>query len=99
MPEIIVTKPFKYAHRGHQVEAFEPAKRAITTTDDVAQLALAEGWAKKARQAAPENKDAAGERSAKGEGVADADADPEGADGAGGSDVALPGATDIEETP
>lgn len=68
MPEIIVTKPFKFAHGGHRVEEFEAGKKPVETTDEVAQLALAEGWAKKARQAAPENKDAAGEQSTKGGG-------------------------------
>jgi hypothetical protein len=67
MPEIIVTKPFKFAHGGHRVEEFEPGKKPVETTEEVAQLALAEGWARKAHRAAPRNKDAAGQRDTKGD--------------------------------
>lgn len=66
MPDIIVTKPFSFAHRGHQVEAFEPVGKPVSVSEEVAQLAVAEGWARKARMAAPKNKDAAGARSIKG---------------------------------
>jgi hypothetical protein len=73
MPEIIVTKPFSYAHRGHQVEAYEPVGKPVSVSDDVAQLAVAEGWARKAHQAASRNKDAAGQRSTKGAAGEDTD--------------------------
>jgi hypothetical protein len=71
MTHITVIKPFKFAHRGIDVEEFEPAKEPRETTDECAALAVAEGWAKraktpeenKAHPAAPETK-------------ADASADP-----------------------
>jgi hypothetical protein len=77
MPQIIVKKAFRFAHHGHQVEAFEPADEPVDTTDECAGLAVAEGWASlpaaahqgnsegKALDAAPENKDAATQRNAK----------------------------------
>jgi hypothetical protein len=93
MPKIIVTKPFLYAHRGHQVQAFEADRKPVDVGDDVAQLALAEGWARKASAAAPANKDAAGARSNK---AAGDDADDED-DGATGGTPA--GGTDTQEAP
>lgn len=66
MPYIIVKKPFKYAHRGIDVEVFEPAAQPRETSDECAALAISEGWAKAAKPAesaahpgAPENKAAA----------------------------------------
>lgn len=64
MTHITVVKPFKFAHRGIDVEEFEPAKEPRETTEECAALAIAEGWAKraktpddnKAHAAAPENK-------------------------------------------
>lgn len=49
MPQIIVLQPFRFAHGGHQVESFEPSDEPVDTTDECAELAVAEGWA-----AAPE---------------------------------------------
>lgn len=43
MPTINVLKPFKFAHRGCDVQEFEPGQ--VDTTDEVAEVALAEGWA------------------------------------------------------
>ncbi len=48
MPKITVLQPFKFAHFGHQVEAFEPSELPVETTDECAQLAIAEGWARDA---------------------------------------------------
>lgn len=45
MPQIIVKQAFRFAHGGHQVEAFEPAAEPVDTTDECAELAIAEGWA------------------------------------------------------
>lgn len=72
--EILVDKRFSFAHRGHQVQAFEPVEKPQATTPECAALAIAEGWARPvqasapapsprrpARQA-PENKDAADQR-------------------------------------
>lgn len=72
--EILVDKPFSFAHRGHQVQAFEPAEQPQATTPECAALAIAEGWARpvqasapapaprRAARQAPENKDAAEQR-------------------------------------
>lgn len=72
--EILVDKPFSFAHRGHQVQAFEPAEQPQVTTAECAALAIAEGWARpvqasapaptprRAPRQAPENKDAAQQR-------------------------------------
>lgn len=77
MPQIIVTQPFRFAHHGHDVEAFEPGAEPRDTTDECAALAIAEGWARSAvdpapaeRQAAahpaaPQNRDAAPQRKTK----------------------------------
>ncbi len=70
MPRITVIQPFKFAHGGHTVEAFEPAAEPRDTTDECAEIAVREGWAvlegeERALQAAPENKDAARKRSTK----------------------------------
>ena len=58
MPEIIVKKPFKFAHRGIHVEEFTPSDKPVETTDECAALAIAEKWAVRApagrRQAANE---------------------------------------------
>ena len=45
MPQIIITRPFKFAHGGHQVEAFEPGETPVETSDECAEVAIAEGWA------------------------------------------------------
>ncbi len=75
MPKIIVTQPFKFAHHGYQVEEFEPADEPRETSDECAEIAVREGWAKladelpaddKAESGAPENKDAARQRKVKG---------------------------------
>lgn len=50
MKTIIVTKPFKFAHEGIRVEEFEPSSEPIETTDECADLAVAEKWAKFPRQ-------------------------------------------------
>jgi hypothetical protein len=61
MKHIIVLEPFKFAHHGYQVEEFAPSKEPVETTDECAELAIAEKWAKPAREAkahatAPEHK-------------------------------------------
>lgn len=60
MPKIKVIKPFKFAHGGHTVQEFEPGDEPIDTTDECAELAVKQGWAKnvKARAAAPAAADA-----------------------------------------
>ena len=65
MPHIIVTQPFKFAHQGHQVEAFEPSAEPRETTDECADLAIAEGWAERHVEQAPETRDAANQRKTK----------------------------------
>lgn len=97
MPEIIVIKPFLYAHRGHQVQAFEPDRKPVEVSNDLAQLAVAERWARKARAAAPQNKDAAGLRSTNGAGEGDEDDSESGADVA--DQAATAGTTDTKEAP
>lgn len=80
MPKIIITQPFKFAHHGYQVEEFQPSTDVCETTDECAQVAVAEGWAtfadeitgdgtaeEKAAPEAPENKDAAPKRRTKAE--------------------------------
>ena len=51
MKTIIVTKPFKFAHEGIRVEEFEASSEPIETTDECADLAIAEGWAIDAAEA------------------------------------------------
>jgi hypothetical protein len=60
MPKIKVIKPFKFAHGGHTVQEFEPSDEPIDTSDECAELAVKQGWAKnvKARAAAPAAADA-----------------------------------------
>ena len=57
---IEVIADFKYAHRGCAVVEYK-AGEVVETSEDCAELAIAEKWAKsgKALKAAPENKDAA----------------------------------------
>lgn len=43
---IIVLKPFKFAHRGIDVEEFFPSTEPIETTEECADLAIEEKWAK-----------------------------------------------------
>jgi hypothetical protein len=49
MPKIKVIKPFKYAHGGHTVQEFEPSDKPVDTTDECADLAVEQGWAKKVK--------------------------------------------------
>lgn len=53
MPKIIVTKDFKFAHRGYLVEDFTASPDEVETTDECADLAVAEGWAQLPKLAAP----------------------------------------------
>lgn len=46
MPLIVVTKPFAFAHHGYQVEEFAPSEKPIETTEECAEIAIREGWAK-----------------------------------------------------
>lgn len=48
MPHIIVRQDFKFAHGGHRVEEFVADDQPIETTDECAELAIAEGWAEDA---------------------------------------------------
>jgi hypothetical protein len=69
MPQIKVTKPFKFAHRGVEIEEFLPSDEPRDTTDEVAAWVVDNGYGKRIRggaatnanAAAPENKDAAGQ--------------------------------------
>lgn len=65
MPKIIVSQPFKFAHLGYQVEEFEVSEKPRDTTEECADLAVAEGWATFDLSEAPENKDAASKRKTK----------------------------------
>lgn len=56
MPMIIVDVPFKFAHGGFAIEEFEPGEDPIETTDECAEVAVAERWARLAGQAEPEPK-------------------------------------------
>lgn len=74
MPQMIVLKDFKFAHRGIEVEEFTAGPGLVEMTDECAELAMGEGWAErsgeqssagadalaggKAKPDAPENKDA-----------------------------------------
>ncbi|MBX9717208.1 MAG: hypothetical protein K2Q07_01395 [Burkholderiaceae bacterium] len=58
MPKIIVKEFFKFAHHGYQIEEFEPSPEPRETTDEVADLAVKERWAKRVKDTV-ENKDAA----------------------------------------
>lgn len=59
MPLIKIVKPFKFAHGGHTVEAFEPGPEPVDTSDECAAIAVAEGWAKKVKQRSAPDADAA----------------------------------------
>ena len=66
MPQIIVIKPFAFAHGGHRIERFEPSDEPRETSERCAQVAVREGWARMAgapemvtHATAPENRDAA----------------------------------------
>lgn len=50
MKTIIVIKPFKFAHEGIRVQEFEVSAEPVETTDECADLAVAEKWAKFPRQ-------------------------------------------------
>ena len=45
MPKIIVKKPFRYAFRGCEVVEFNEGEQDVA--EEVAELALAEGWAER----------------------------------------------------
>lgn len=73
MSKIIVTEAFSFAHFGYQVEAFEASDEPRETTQEVADWVVEHGRGRvvedsdagKKPQAAPENKDAAPQRSTK----------------------------------
>ncbi|MBT9495367.1 MAG: hypothetical protein IV107_24100 [Paucibacter sp.] len=44
MPQIIVLKPFKFAHLGYQVEEFEPSDEPRETTQEVVDVLKDEGF-------------------------------------------------------
>lgn len=44
MPQIKVIKPFKFAHRGVEVEEFEPSDEPRETTDEVVEVLKDEGF-------------------------------------------------------
>lgn len=56
MEKIKVIKPFAFAHNGYRVVEYAPGDDC---PDDAAEIAEREGWATKAHESAPENKDAA----------------------------------------
>lgn len=49
--ELVVTKPFAFAHRGIYVQQFEPAAEPQPMTQACADVALAERWARAPRAA------------------------------------------------
>jgi len=57
MSVITITQSFKYAFRGVEVVEFGVGEQDVP--DEVAEIAVREGWAVKAHESAPENKDAA----------------------------------------
>lgn len=56
MEKLKVIKPFAFAHNGYRVVEYAPGDDC---PDDAAEIAEREGWAVKAHESAPENKDAA----------------------------------------
>lgn len=52
MPHIIVTKAFKFAHHGYQVQEFEAGADPIETTDEVADWVVEHKHGKKVKVAA-----------------------------------------------
>lgn len=80
MPEIIVRKPFKFAHHGYQVEEFEVSDEPRETTDECADLAVQEGWAERPQQ--PAAGQVAGQVAGAPEGTGDAAGAPENRDAA-----------------
>jgi topoisomerase IA-like protein len=53
MPQAIITKPFKFAHGGIRVEEFSPSKDPQELTDECAEVAYTERWARPFRAQAP----------------------------------------------
>lgn len=53
MKQIIVIKAFRFAHRGIDVEEFVVGPEPVETTDECADLAVAEKWAKPVKVAKP----------------------------------------------
>lgn len=66
MEKLKVIKPFAFAHNGYCVVEYAPGDDC---PDDAAEVAEREGWAAKAHESAPENKDAAPMRRTKTKGV------------------------------
>lgn len=62
MEKLKVIKPFAFAHNGYRVVEYAVGDDC---PDDAAEIAAREGWAAKAHESAPENKDAAPKRSRK----------------------------------
>ena len=88
MKTIIVTKPFKFAHEGIRVEEFEPSSEPVETTDECADLAVAEKWAKLPRQRAQASTEQAPDQAVDQPAEQQAvDADPEQAAEAGAPEV------------
>ena len=56
MEKLKVIKPFAFAHDGYRVVEYAPGDDC---PGDAADIAAREGWAGKAHESAPENKDAA----------------------------------------
>lgn len=61
-----ITKPFAFAHGGCRVVNYSPEDNEIPA--DAAEWAVENGYATKAIEAAPENKDAASKRKTKSKG-------------------------------
>ena len=59
MEKLKVIKPFAFAHDGYRVVEYAVGDDC---PDDAAEIAAREGWAVKAHESAPENKDAAPKR-------------------------------------
>ncbi|MFK5173614.1 hypothetical protein ACI3QN_13960, partial [Propionibacterium freudenreichii] len=49
-PKIIVTKGFKFAHHGYQVQEFEAGPEPIETTEEVAKWVVEHQHGKKAKK-------------------------------------------------
>ena len=52
MVPVIVTKPFAFAHRGVEVEQFEPSDEPRETTEEVADWVAENGYGRRADAAA-----------------------------------------------
>lgn len=96
MPKIIAVVAFNWAHRGVEVQEFQPGEEIETEDADLIKVAADEGWAtadgkaprpKKPVKVAPDGKGDAG--GGDGSGAADGASGNDGANGSDGAAAAL----------